>query len=138
MRVVILQRLTLTSQGTLGTLAIDGQVFHTLELPWRNNAAMISSIPAGQYKCHMTYSPRFKRKLYEIFGVPARSAIRIHAANYAGDKSLGFRSDLNGCIALGLGVQNVSQLMLTNSRAAMSKFHSLMNNEDFVLEVRNS
>lgn len=63
----------------------------TLELPWQDNARGASCIPAGTYVARYTRSPKFGTRLLELFGVPGRSAIRVHAANHT--------SELQGCIA---------------------------------------
>lgn len=135
---VLIVREGYTDQGTFGRLYATGLVLRTLELPWRENRTGISCIPVGVYNCHLRYSPRFKKCLYEVQGVPGRSAILIHAANFAGDRKLGFRSELNGCIALGLGMINQGQLMITNSRVAVNRLHSLVQGEDFQLEIKEA
>lgn len=65
----------------------------TLELAWKDNKQKISCIPCGTYMVKKTFSPSFKKDLYEILNVPGRSGIRIHPANYA--------AQLKGCIAVG-------------------------------------
>ena len=50
-------------------------------------------IPAGEYILNLKYSPKFKRNLYEIMGVPGRKAILIHACNFV--------SELLGCEGVG-------------------------------------
>ena len=117
MKTVFLVRIESTDQGTFGNLECEGIKFHTLELPWRDNKNDISCIPVGVYKCKMTFSNRFKRMLYLVEGVQGRFAIRIHSANLAGDKAKGFRSHLNGCIALGekRGTMDGQQALLVSS-----------------------
>jgi len=65
-----------------------------LELPWRDNGTGISCIPEGVYPMRWTRSPRFGRHTWELIDVPDRTAIRIHAGNYAGVEV----SDSNGCL----------------------------------------
>lgn len=91
---------------------------HTLELPWLNNARAKSCIPAGTYTARLTMSPRFKRELWLIDGVPNRSGIRIHAANFA--------HQLHGCIALGMqsvDIDKDGKLDVARSQEAMRAFH---------------
>jgi len=81
------------TEGTFGVLSIGHDVFCvTLELPDKENASNISSIPAGQYTCRKYSSARFP-KTWEITNVPNRSYVLFHVANKA--------SDLRGCVGLG-------------------------------------
>lgn len=53
-----------------------------------------TAIPRGIYKCHITYSPKFKRMLPLLQGVKGYSGIRIHSGNTA--------SDTEGCLLPGI------------------------------------
>ena len=67
-----LQRTVSTDTYMLGTLRLpNGFVLATIERPWKDNAPNLSCIPAGTYTVRMSYSPRFKRYLYEVVGRPA-------------------------------------------------------------------
>jgi hypothetical protein len=106
------------------------ELFQSLERDWRDNQRAISAIPEGTYHCKRTWSPRFKQDLYILESVPNRSGIRIHVAN--------FYTQLNGCIALGLdwgqiNSDNIPDLIM--SRAAMDRFHSFTNSENFNLKI---
>lgn len=135
---VVLQRRETGDQGTFGVIRVGAKTWFTGELPWRDNASDVSCIPAGEYACRMTLSPRFRTKLYELFGVPSRFACRIHSANLMGDKSKGLRSQLNGCIALGqkLGAMDGQKAVLL-SRPAVYEFQKATGGKPFILEVRN-
>lgn len=79
-------------EGTNGILCCEGQLIaHTIELPWRQNARLVSCIPEGEYFIQKRYSVKFKWHI-EITGVPGRSLILFHPANHA-------LTQLNGCIA---------------------------------------
>ena len=133
---VKLQRLASTEEGTFGTLRTPVRSYFTLELPDRNNLPNISCIPIGTYVCSWTLSPRFKRKTYEIMKVKARSGIRIHSANFAGNDEKGFRKQLNGCLALGLKTGTLDgQKALLLSSPAIRQFETEMNGESFILEI---
>ena len=67
---------------------------YSLELPWKDNQRSISCIPEGEYIVEETYSPRFKKQMWEVLNVKDRSGIRMHVANYS--------RELEGCISLGL------------------------------------
>lgn len=123
--VLTLQRTVSTDTYMLGTLQLpDGFKLATVERPWKNNAAGTSCIPAGTYTVKMTYSPRFKRYLYEVQDVPGRSGIRLHVANWA--------AELHGCIAVGIvhGVGCVLQ-----STIALRRLHDTMKSVTFTLHV---
>lgn len=107
MKLLTLIRDDTSDEGTfsVGTLtAGDNRLgfWDFLELPWRDNRTGVSCIPPGLYEAHLTYSNRFQREVYILDGVPDRTAIEIHPANWAGDKAAGFYTELNGCLAPGM------------------------------------
>ena len=63
--------------------------------------------------------------------------IEIHSANFAGDASKGYISQLLGCIALGLSVGVLNgQLAVLNSKGAIADFEAKQNKEDFQLTIK--
>lgn len=136
MKTVRLERTETSEQGTFGRLSVDDLCFFTGELPWRDNDNNLSCIPAGKYKAQFTYSNRFHRKMYLIAPVNSRTGIRIHPANRMGDTSLGFVSEMHGCISLGekLGWIDKQKSVLL-SMPAVRRFEKYMNYETFILEV---
>jgi len=102
-----LKRLVITrepssDEGTFGRGVLDGDLaWDFIELPWRNNAPSSSCIPVGVYRASVIISPHFQRPVYLFANVPGRDAIEMHPANWAGDTSKGFWSDLRGCCAPG-------------------------------------
>ena len=96
----------------------------SLERGWLDNKPNVSSVPVGEYKCVLEHSPRFKKDLWELKGVPNRSECKFHTSNYW--------NQLNGCIALGDTAENIGrdfQLDVTNSGNTMATFHRLLKNE---------
>lgn len=80
--------------GTFSRVLLNGAPFCVaVERPWLNNASQVSCIPAGTYIAKPDYSPKRGHEVYELQGVPQRSEIQIHIANFA--------YQLHGCIALG-------------------------------------
>lgn len=142
MRKARLKRSPSTDQGTFGILALDdGTTFHSLELPWRNNEHGLSCIPTGTYMFKKVDSPRHGA-CYMGMHIPGRDAIEIHAANYAGDVTLGFRSDLLGCIALGKEIGPLEipgplrqQMCALRSRIAIAEFEANTGLEDLQLTI---
>jgi Family of unknown function (DUF5675) len=122
--------------GTFGRLVFSPTLqFITGELPWRDNKSRSSCIPKGTYIAKSYVSPKFG-KCYIIGETAPRSAILIHPANYCGLAEEGKKQELNGCIALGLGIAKVgNQKILTSSRAAILKFQQALNGEDFTLII---
>ncbi len=115
---------------TLGYLFIGGEVFRTLERPWKNNARNISCIPPGTY--HTTYLPRSAsgkyKKVFHVREVPGRGGILIHNGNLV--------SHTKGCILLGTRVGNLGgEKAVLSSRIAMREFNKVANKQDFELEV---
>ncbi len=135
---VILERFETSDQGTFGKIRIGDVTFYTGELPWRENKSEISCIPPGVYHCSWTLSSRFKCHMYILHEVNGRSGVRIHSANFMGDKHLGYRCQLSGCIALGERMAEMGgQKALIISKPAVSKFESLMGHKPFILEIKN-
>lgn len=137
MRKVIIFRNEHTDEGTFGTLLTDtGFSCRTLELPWRENAPSISCIPKGKYLCKFKKSPTFGL-CYHLQNVPGRTAILIHPANFGGDTSKGFHSELKGCISLGRETGHIqNQKALLYSRSTLEFFVHEMNEEDFELTIQ--
>jgi len=124
-------------QGTPGKLYALGQWFYTLELPERDNKPYVSRIPEGVYLVEWTFSKKFERYTYELSEVDGRWAIRIHPGNWAGDVTLGFITDLLGCIALGEARGTLKgQIAVLNSRSAVEKFQNLMEQKEFILTIK--
>ena len=104
---------------SIGILSINGErICETLEDTDRGLKAELSpatlkqmkvygetAIPVGTYQVTMSYSPRFKKMLPLVMGVPAFEGIRIHSGNYA--------KDTEGCILCG---RNTATGTVTNSR----------------------
>ncbi len=135
---IILERFETSDQGTFGKIRIGDKTFFTGELPWRDNQPNISCIPAGTYYCQWTMSHRFKRFMYQVDDVNERTGIRIHAANFMGDATLGFRKHLSGCIALGERMAEMGgQKALIISAPAVRKFEELMEHKPFILEIKS-
>jgi len=135
MREVQLWRMKRHDQGTEGMLLTSGFQCYSLELPWRNNQQSVSSIPAGEYTVTIRQSPKYGR-IYWVTKVPNRSWILIHAGNWAGDVSKGFKTHVNGCILLGQKHGSLQdQVAVLNSRTVVRNFMEYMKYEDFKFEI---
>ena len=138
MKTATLIRLESTSQGTFGILTVDDKQWITGELPEKNNHQMFSCIPRGDYVVRWTFSNRFKRFTYEVQNVPERTGIRIHPANFVGDTELGYRCEVQGCIALGKRTGTIEkQKTLSGSRLAVSDFEAYFAKEPFNLTIKD-
>ena len=138
MKTVIVTRFKVTDNYSLGNCYIkneDGStkpVGVTIERGWRDNKSNISCIPTGTYDLKLEYSSRFKKDLWEIYGVPNRSECKFHAANYW--------RQLNGCIALGvkhIDIDRDGDLDVTSSVNTMKLFHSLMDGKKAKLIIKD-
>jgi hypothetical protein len=145
MKASLLRKFT-DDEGTQGELRLEnGYTCLTLELPWRNNHANFSCIPAGTYICRKRWSFRFMRWLYEVLYVNGRENILIHSGNWAGDVRKGFKSDVEGCILLGDRISssfpqgyNVAQHGIFESRNTLVAFMAVTHGEDLELTITGS
>lgn len=107
---LLLVRIFKGEKYTIGKLYVDGEYFcDTLEdkvrnLPVEKKVMHETAIPAGEYEVRITYSPKFKRNLPLLLGVPYFTGIRIHRGNTPGDTF--------GCILVG---ENKVKGMVVNS-----------------------
>lgn len=141
MRQVLLHRSPSSDQGTRGILVTDGDWWcHTLELPWRENATNVSCIPDGEYECLYVQIKNpigGRNELYWLRNTPGRTGILLHAGTFAGNRDLGYRTNVLGCLLLGYaaGVHRRQQAIF-QSRAAVCDFINHMQKEPFKLIIR--
>ena len=118
---VTLTRLSTSEAGTHGVLSVDGRaMLVTLEPPK-------AIVPPGQYKLRLRWSPRFKRKLFEVADVPGHTDVLIHPGNTI--------KDTKGCILVGTTREGEAVLQ---SRKALRELHRLLGDSSAILEVRNA
>lgn len=141
MKTLTITRQPSTDQGTPGYFAFDGTVLRCMELPWRDNQPRVSCIPPGTYRAELYASPKHGT-VYMLQGVPGRSDVEIHAANFAGDASMGFACELLGCIAPAMSIGRASQpgkpeqTAGLQSRAALAQFMAWAAGEPLTVEIR--
>ena len=124
-----------SEQGTFGELSGETLSLQSAELPWHDNAAQSSCIPSGVYNCIPYSSAKFS-DVYMLEAVPGRSAILIHSGNFAGDVSRGYRSDVQGCILLGMTRTVMEgQKAVGASRDALNLFRLTVGQNNFSLEI---
>lgn len=89
-----------------------------------------TAIPAGRYELVLSWSPRFKRVLPELLGVPNFTGIRIHPGNTA--------EDTEGCILVGR--VKVKEAVLQSRLAFEALFDKLelaaAQGEEMEIEIR--
>ncbi len=92
----------------------------TLELPYLNNQAQISSIPAGTYSAHKMYHRNFGNCFY-LPNVPERFGIFVHVGN--------FHNQIKGCILLGSALVDINAdglVDVINSHTTLDKAFKLL------------
>lgn len=126
--------------STLGTLAIDGELFcWTLEdeireiegepvEKWKVKGE--TAIPRGNYTVMINFSNRFQREMPQLLDVPGFSGIRIHPGNT--------NKDTEGCILV--GGKPLNDNFLPSSRQTFSKLFDILleaelNGESIKMEV---
>ena len=134
---VALFRTSTSNQGTFGVIVFAGQYLYTGELPWKDNRPNVSCIPVGIYTVCLRYSPKYDN-VYHVANVQGRSYILFHQGNFCGDLTLGFRTNVQGCILLGFRRGKLyGQQAVLASRLARKRFESIMAFESFKLEIRD-
>lgn len=135
---IVRKRQQIDDFGTFGTLTLDdGWTCCTGELPWRDNAPELSCIPEGDYLATVIESAKFNTRVLLLQGVPERSAIEGHAANWMGDVTKGLRCELLGCIAFGMANEILGgQLGLVESLAALHELVARLDGEPLLLTIR--
>ena len=137
MKSAILLRTETGDQGTFGKITTDsGFMCYSGELPWRNNEPEKSCIPEGKYRCNWRFSPKHGL-CYHVEGVPGRSNVEIHSANWMGDKAQGLKCELLGCIAPGVSVDVLDgQRAVIRSKSALLALQAALWREPFDLTVK--
>ena len=123
---LILKRIAKRADYTIGRLTDEKgkRICDTLEPTWRNykggelKVPKKSAVPEGTYRVVVTKSPRFKKYLPLLVGVPGFEGIRIHSGNSA--------KDTEGCILVG---DNLIKGRLVWSRKALDKLMGMMEDE---------
>jgi Family of unknown function (DUF5675) len=139
MRTCTLTRTETGNDGTFGHLVTDEGLFlRSGELPWRNNEPGRSCIPIGKYEVYYALSPT-KGWCYHVTKVPDRLDIEIHPANFCGDRILGMKCQLEGCICLGTSVGPMNgQKAILCSHQAFTELYGDLRREPFELTILNS
>ncbi len=132
-------------EGTPGRLPLpSGTVLHTLELPARGNQPDISCILPGTFTLRWGFSPHLKQwcYLFDDAETLPRKDVRLHTGNFAGDTSLGWQSDVLGCVLVGceagpmLNKFSHMQYAVHRSLIALSRLASELNHEPFRLTIK--
>lgn len=87
-------------------------------------------IPAGTYKCKLTFSNRFQKNLYLVLNTGIREGVRLHSGNTI--------NDIEGCILLGLKIQkNIFgyEYFLADSQKAFKKFYEITKNQQIIIKI---
>jgi len=129
MNVVEIVRLEESEEGTFGILKINKEVFCcTLEPQDKANQTNASSIPAQQYICKRTVSPRHG-DTFSVTNVPERLHVLFHAGNIDDHTA--------GCILLGqyFGKLKGNRAVL-NSGITFEHFLEVLGKEPFHLTIQ--
>ena len=120
-----LKRIARKTDYTIGRLYINGHLFSdvledrdrglrkdmTEEEIKKLKVKGQTAIPTGTYNVIITYSPKYKKQMPLLLGVPGFEGIRIHSGNT--------HKDTEGCLLLG---ENKEVGKVLNSRYTFNKF----------------
>ena len=89
---ITIQRFCYTDRATMGQYNLDGKTYYTLEPAC--HVAEHPCIRQGKYPVRIAISPKRKKPVIWLDGVPDRAEIQIHPGNYP--------KDTEGCILPGM------------------------------------
>lgn len=142
MKKVIIRRGKSTDQGTIGLLDVfgeDGTLLYSCisgELPWRDDKNDISCTNAQRYRLLWLWSNHHKCNLYHLVGDERRSQEEIHAGNWCGDVSKGYKSDVQGCVLVGKASGKLDgQWAVLESVHALQMLHDVLGGQEAELEI---
>lgn len=119
---LILTRFAYTDMGVFGRITVDGVDLYTVERPWLGNAASISCIPNGTYKCKPRWYSGGGYDAVEVLDVPNRTHILMHIGNTMFDSA--------GCILINSKLGWVNGMWAgQGSKNAFSLFMEFYNKE---------
>lgn len=138
-RTVTLTRTRRLATGTFGDLDTGSFRCVTLERPAPGLVADHTCIPAGEYDVDWTDIHPHHNPCYEVMGVPGRTAVLIHAANWF--------EQLLGCIAPGTAVgvvegeyqdKPISHLGVSGSGPALKALLDDLHRQPFKLVIKEA
>ena len=117
------------TNGTFGVLIYNNTpLCLTLEDPWAGNIPRHSCIPEGEYEVRKYSGTKYK-DVWQVYGVPNRSAILIHWGNT--------EKDTIGCILVGESYAQFSEKYgITNSKNTFSRLKKTLP-DAFTLTIKN-
>lgn len=134
-----LNRTSTSDQGTIGQLFDNGQFKKwVIELPWKDNTPNISCIPHGNY---IAVPHRYRGRInsFRLLDVPNRSSVLIHNGNFAGDKTLNYKTHSAGCLIIGSYIGYIKkQIAVLSSRVALRGLVNYIDNCQFLLSIRET
>lgn len=112
---LILHRLRTEQNATLSILELPSPIYKKFAILEPNPAL----IPPETYHLRFEFSPKFKRNLWEIKGVPGHSELKFHNGNTP--------EDTDGCPLIGCKHGHLQgRPAVLNSRRALEDFHRSM------------
>lgn len=128
-----LRRYEYQPERTFGKLYVEGTDFcDVLEDTHRdlNKVEKVygkTCIPSGRYKVIFTYSPKFKKRMPLLVGVPHFEGVRIHTGNT--------EKDTEGCLLVGIREGNT----LVKSRITFERLMRMIENEtDITIDIHSA
>jgi hypothetical protein len=117
------ERIEYTKNSTVSKLSVDNK-----EIGWGLEDVVRSAkskkiwgqtaIPAGRYQCVITWSPKFKRNMPLLLGVPGYEGVRIHWGN---DETA-----TEGCLLVGKSYDMKHPDWIAESRAMFNGLYPLI------------
>ena len=118
-KTLLLTRLTRSEKAAYGLLSVIDKDLIVFNCRTIENLSRLCA--DGVYGIKFEWSPRFEMNLWELKGVPGRSEIKIHIANYW--------EQLEGCVGVGQNHQDIDgdgDIDLGASALALRAFHNAM------------
>ena len=129
-----IRRISESDSCTFGILMLWHVPLYTLELPWRQNRANISRIPAGVYSVLPIGDGRKRIRLIGNGCYWSKTKMKEQAGErWGNDIHIGNRvNEIQGCILVGLGMHSNSNdgiVSVSNSSDAMDELLAFINFE---------
>lgn len=131
MPIVELRRMQSSPEGTFSKVFVDGKF-----LCWAGELPKDKSLPKGEYEANLKKNKKYKL-YYEVKINDVKAPLPIHVANFCGDASRGWHTNIDCGMILGdkMGYLG-NQKCVLRSKEAVDRFKLLVGEKQIKLLVK--